>query len=573
MVTEIKPRPFAGLVVAKSLFALCKQHQQLMQMATDGASDTEQLKSLANKLAQTWLAPSILNSCFTAAFINLPLVLPRAQKRYLSSCLLLIVFADIYKLHPKLLHKLLIAASLRDISILKLLQQPKLDKKHLLASALQSAQQVQQRQLGALAQLIAWQYTNTPNALFSQQVFSLVCLIVHQQSLNPTANWLQILKTLVCQDGSKIQFSLLESLFKYLTDLPAGSLVVEQKQQQLHYLMHSSEHEQDTICVSLTGVWHHFNKDSLALAAISSAAEQANKLSFKQVLEWCQHKSCEFIKQDEKPANVSQHLSLTALKTLLAHFHQSANDPVDLLNQDIQALPYLHNALCTYASELAESNAPINKTRHAIMMLGLNRVYYWLIRYQIESFYIQYQYDHQNLHQLYLLQAQSVAENLANKLKIIDKEQAKLMVSLAFMPYLNAPQIQTYQQAPEFYSHSPELIFKHKKHYPQALLDTLKNDLRLEDWCLDALVALQAPSKLHNFNRKTQQTFALLVCACTSVGLSYVVYDSVKMSEALPQPLQQALTLLNLDFTSFQQIQQENSQDNNLYSPLPRLIR
>ena len=540
-------------------------------MANSNEARPEQLKAQANKLAQSWLAPSIINNSLLAAFANLPLALPRVQKRYLSTCILLIVFADIYKLHPKLLHKLLIAASLRDLALLDALQQTKLDKKKILGSAIRSAQQTQHCQFGALAQLIAWQYAAPPHCLFSQQVFSLVCLIVHQQSLNPMANWLHWLKQLICQDGTKIQLSLLENLFEYFTELPAGSQVVDEKQQELHYLILSAPEDEQATCVSLGGVWHHFNKKNLQLATIGLPQVKASKLTFKQLIEWCQHKSTEFVKASTKPASSTQHLTLTALKKLLGHFHQHKSDPVVLLDKEIDRLPFVQTALCGYATELAESPTPISKTRHAIMMLGLTRVYYWLIRYQIESFYIQYQYDHQELHQLYLLQAQTTAERLADKLKIIEKEQAKLLVSLAFMPYLHAPQIQSYQQKPEVYSYSPELIFRQAKDYPQALLETLKQDLRLDPCCTDALEALQHPAQLHKYNLKAQQTLAVLTCACASVGMSFnsQVTDSIQ----LPETLQQALTLLKLDFTSFQQIQQENSQDNNLYSPLPRLIR
>ncbi|WP_152537523.1 hypothetical protein [Catenovulum agarivorans] len=533
-----------------------------MQAISSASLDPSQAKQLANKLAQSWLAPAIANNPYKTAFITLPIALPRLQKRYLSTCTLLLHCADIFQLHPKLVHKLLIAASLRDIALTKTQKQSKLDNKTLIASATASASQLQQLGFSALVPLVAKQYQLPPNMLFSQTVFSLVCKLVHQQNLLSLANWRHILKAIMTTEGHKLPIFWLDKLYLSLGPIPPGSYVAD-KQQSLYWVMSAAQANDHVVCLSTSGIWQLKSTENLTIT------DSEKYLKPQELILCCQHKSTELIRLDQ--TSEVNNFSLTQLTHLLGHFHQHKRDPVSLLSDDITNLPTVRLALCRYASELAQTSTPIEKTKHAIMMLGLGRVYYWLIRYQIETYYLKYTYDQQNLHLLYLKQAQSVAERLVQTLGFIETEQAKLLVTLAFMPYLNAPKIQTKVVRPQLISISPAQIFAQIKTYPQALIKTLTEQLRIEHWCADALVALNSLADLPRFNLKTQQTCALLICACSSVGLSYNPAEIG--STQLPTELSHALSLLKLDFTSLQQIQLENSQDNNLYSPLPRLIR
>ncbi|MER2491190.1 hypothetical protein [Catenovulum sediminis] len=543
------------------------QHQKLQQSIHSSRLIESDIAKQGYKLSRLWLkldGQGLLSLRFLFFF---PLQLPLVSQRYLQTCVLILTFKRILNLHDNLVHKLLTTACFRDLSL-----PPKNTNKsaqsylaEIHKSAVLSALQSKKIGLSGLSQLIKQQYAKTSvRQLLSDRLFNFACRIVNHRSINSALNWQQLLSKLCRQDALFIDSQLTDLLLQHWGDMPEGITVLNNNTQTIGYLLAVKDKSADIY--QLNG---HIQEYPLAALEVVQAK---HKVPQKQYIDCLNNEK--FLAALDKTVNPSKHgckfiLTKAELTEYLAIFNNTNQDPIDQLNKQFNKNTLLMEALKAYAAELSKSQSSFSNLRNAIMMLGLNRIRYWLARVHLENNYWHAYYDHKPLHEQYLKTAQYVASELAKKTDFIYPEQAKLLISVTLIQYLSAPQIKRFAEPPIYYSCTPDSVFGYSKQLPNEFIQAITETWQQPAWMSKSLLQLGEKPNNVLVSKQQQSTLSVIYLALASVGMTYTAQAK---QQTAPEIFKQSLACLKLTSNDLYKIQQDNIVDNTCFNPLPRLI-
>ncbi|KMT65686.1 hypothetical protein [Catenovulum maritimum] len=494
------------------------------------------------------------------------------QARYLKTNLLILLLARQKNLHLSLIKQLVYAAQIRDITNFKVLHKGGLDKPAnglIRKSSIKCIQFCAKHGLsyGLSEQLIANQYRHQspPVIGLGEQIFNTSCEYIQlQHELDFPCDWPSRVNKLAIKCASNIKLAELTLIYQSLSEIPAGSLCSLKQQTDLIYIF--SENKR-----------HYFLPQDLAKAKpyIYQEEEQEEPL-YKQI---------QFSEQPSK-INISKLFALITecfpqLSEASFHFseldiqpsseiyqirqavEQKQDDPVLTLNSVLNQHPIWQQELENYAKTIA-NNAEANLTsKNAIMMLGLNRVPYWIIRRALEVNLFKIQ--HQNTHRFskYLESAQAMAHELSSETEFIYPEEAKLIITFCYYPYLYNAQLALKSFPMELDSLSTEAVFGLKIETAISLSQTISKLWLDKSWINTLIDNQNLPIERVISSKQDRQSLAILKLSNLATHLIYSGQEiSLDNSE-----IQMCLKSLKMTADMFQIKLINCIENNHFYSP------
>lgn len=578
----------------ESFEQVVSQHEKLIKLIYTGKKSISiepHLASLVSKLQKFYYQQPDIACLFIfidTQFWN------KASARAIKLSFLLLKLNDEHHFHPATIKQVLMAALIRDICALPhLLKKDKVIGKESYAKlvvmvAHQSAKLLASRGIKstALSKLVQFQYERPDGKgpfkkaehqlTTSQNLFNWCChvtdFICHPSRKN-SLDWHSLLNK-ICRAGNSFGHrDYLESLHKTMTAVPVGSCIVTKDGKQAVCL-----YQVQTLCFCLPQLEQHTSR-SVSVVTISMDEIAHWQHSFAIDSFGHLHSALcntlpkaldaydlEMPKSKTPPApDLSPKESIFKLQRLA---HSDRGVEIKELVKVLEQYPIICKQIRQEAQLLSRKHIEIESLRQAVMMLGLNRVPYWLVRSHIEKQILGFNHNQLSLSQTLLFSAQEIAAELVKFSQSLLPEQGKLLMTYLMTPAIFNQKVaikSTRSLGEKEITTVPELFYISPDSYPELCVSMAKQWQEVGFFVEAIGNQLKQPKQILT-NIRDRHVLAISIL---SIHSAYSICSGLPITTFLQRPpIKDSLKSLKITDQEFIDLHQQKSLERNAVSSL-----